>query len=87
MIIGVDPVCAAAAQSYFDATLAGDSDEAASEKAATAYLRYVVYTLNIKYFLFTLNFFQRAGLQPRVQLGLAVRPGGRGIHRRLPEVD
>merc|ERR1711878_181172 len=30
---GVDPVCAAAAQSYFDATLAGDSDEAASEKA------------------------------------------------------
>jgi len=35
---GVDPVCAAAAQSYFDATLAGDSDEAASEKAATAYL-------------------------------------------------
>ena len=36
---GVDPVCAAAAQSYFDATLAGDSDEAASEKAATAYLR------------------------------------------------
>ena len=50
IIIGVDPVCAAAAQSYFDATLAGDSDEAASEKAATAYLRYVVYTLNIKYF-------------------------------------
>ena len=47
---GVDPVCAAAAQSYFDATLAGDSDEAASEKAATAYLRYVVYTLNKKYF-------------------------------------
>ena len=47
---GVDPVCAAAAQSYFDATLAGDSDEAASEKAATAYLRYVVYPLCIKYF-------------------------------------
>ena len=50
IIIGVDPVCAAAAQSYFDATLAGDSDEAASEKAATAYLRYVVYPLCIKYF-------------------------------------
>ena len=42
IIIGVDPVCAAAAQSYFDATLAGDSDEAASEKAATAYLRYIL---------------------------------------------
>ena len=46
MIIGVDPVCAAAAQSYFDATLAGDSDEAASEKAATAYLRYILSPLH-----------------------------------------
>ena len=46
IIIGVDPVCAAAAQSYFDATLAGDSDEAASEKAATAYLRYILSPLH-----------------------------------------
>ena len=47
----MDPLCAAAAQSYFDATLAGDSDEAASEKAATAYLRYVVLSSVHKIFL------------------------------------